>query len=1263
MGSRDVFSADTEQLDTLFLLLKGAPTSEKSVEEEGSSQRVTKEVSNEDGALWIEVLGHEATDPVPRQTGIEKEVVEDQWFDLLLTTNELSPDDLWETLPPDRYSKHMDLNAPEEDWWGKILETNRTTGGGVLSSNVSMSEASGKDSFRQYRQYDVPSSESNKKEFYTKRKPSFIVVPYGYPRKWQRTMSNGPLLSRIVLPPAKKSSKFKHPDHAWYPEQSDVSWQPGNDENQVYFPEANLLWNKQVKEANSQEGSFLNASTAPNPLSTSKSEDQEILEKFLEIQIASELQEQKELLFDAAGNPRQELTQREERNIFQDVLQEVQAYAAESSSTIVGISIVLSVLSIVIVFCLLIVLGVGSIIGGLLCSGAVEDCCSLWVHSALRRCYEDELYPPLRKTASEPNLKIRLKQRLERSSPLRARTRTPTYPKDLLKRRAPHNSSKSESSAGSTPDSGPSSPPSVANPISQSSSGSTVQEEMSGHDSGYGGCVPPPDLTNHPLFTSPSLPNISLGRPPGASLWAAQEGPKLPTVSETSPRMPIPLQIANMYFNSSSDSEQSTSPSTIQKQVEILEQQGQQIMGATGFYPTGPITDAEVAQARLAKTSPRPLNRTHSAPLPLGHPMLQPGAASIAQLQAQYEQILREQLQHSLLKQQLRATVLTRAGHLKQQSSSPSSSQICSSSSDEEHHSGAAKHQHPPLPHPEVIDLTECGHSSAARSSLPSSPPTGSRRLSRHSSEDNQGIGSHSPPQTSRALSAQQRNSLSRPLSRALSSPLVNMISPPTAGTIPGLKDRQHAGGTGIAFDPVMLKHGCVCGNNAYHPEHSGRLQSAWARLQDTTLLTRCERLRPRKATMEELQTCHTEAHTLIFGTSSLSRQGKMDISQPLPPPLETGFVYLPCGGVGVDSDTTWDELHTSTAARTAAGCTVELAMKVAMGELRNGFALVRPPGHHAEPEQAMGFCYFNNIAIAAKQLRCRLRMERILIVDWDVHHGNGTQSIFYADHHVLVISIHRYDDGNFFPGTGGPVECGVGDGLGFNVNIPWAGNLNPPCGDAEYLAAFRAVVMPIAKEFNPEIVLVSAGFDAVRGHPAPLGGYEVSPACFAFLTRQLQQLANGKVVLVLEGGYDLLAVCDCVQECVSALLGDPLPPIEKSELAKKPSVAALETLQKTIAIQSHHWPLLRSFAYCVDQSALEAMTFDQARMEKLLSIGVDSETCNAMASLSVDPMDMKRSEAMEEGGGFGVCGSPGPSDQSIPSGSTEEPMEDDSKD
>uniref|UniRef100_UPI00358E0DAC histone deacetylase 4-like n=1 Tax=Myxine glutinosa TaxID=7769 RepID=UPI00358E0DAC len=227
-----------------------------------------------------------------------------------------------------------------------------------------------------------------------------------------------------------------------------------------------------------------------------------------------------------------------------------------------------------------------------------------------------------------------------------------------------------------------------------------------------------------------------------------------------------------------------------------------------------------------------------------------------------------------------------------------------------------------------------------------------------------------------------------------------------------------------------------------------------------------------------------------------------------------------------------------------------------------------------------------------------------INVLHSDVHHGNGIQQAFYNDNSVLYMSIHRYDDGCFFPGSGAPEEVGVGDGVGFNVNMAWTGVLDPPMGDPEYLAAFRTVLLPIAHDFDPDIVLISAGFDAAIGHPPPLGGYKVSSACFGYLTQQLMELAGGRLVLALEGGHDLTAICDASEACVSALLGSQLEPLSVDVLQQKPCPAALKTLQKVFSIHSKHWPVLKRMA---SSPLLEAQEQQEA------------ETVTALASLSMD--------------------------------------------
>ncbi|XP_041638627.1 histone deacetylase 7-like isoform X2 [Cheilinus undulatus] len=464
-----------------------------------------------------------------------------------------------------------------------------------------------------------------------------------------------------------------------------------------------------------------------------------------------------------------------------------------------------------------------------------------------------------------------------------------------------------------------------------------------------------------------------------------------------------------------------------------------------------------------------------------------------------------------------------------------------------------------------------------------------------------------------------------QPLFRTRSSPASTSLPPPPhpPTTMPSLSlsgpaaDVQLRYTTGLVYDSQMQKHQCTCGDNSRHPEHAGRVQSIWSRLHERGLRSQCERIRSRKATLEELQSVHSEKHVLLFGTNPLNRL-KLDSRKLTGILSQRIFVMLPCGGVGVDIDTVWNELHTSAASRIAAGCVTDLALKVAQGELKNGFAVVRPPGHHASHSSPLGFCFFNSVAIAAKQLQHKLNVSKILIVDWDVHHGNGTQEAFYNDPSVLYISLHRFDEGNFFPGSGHPSEVGAGAGEGFNVNVGWTGGLNPPMGDAEYLAAFRAVVMPIAHEFSPDVVLVSAGFDAVEGHSSSLGGYKVTAKCFGFLTRQLMSLAGGRVVLALEGGHDLKAICDASEACVSALLGMEVEPLSQCVLDRKPCENAVKTLQRVIQIQGEYWQSVKDSASTAELSYLQAQ-------RRRLRRDSDSDAVSALASLSMEAVSQDK--------------------------------------
>jgi len=228
--------------------------------------------------------------------------------------------------------------------------------------------------------------------------------------------------------------------------------------------------------------------------------------------------------------------------------------------------------------------------------------------------------------------------------------------------------------------------------------------------------------------------------------------------------------------------------------------------------------------------------------------------------------------------------------------------------------------------------------------------------------------------------------------------------------------------------------------------------------------------------------------------------------------------------------------------ARLAAGGLLALLDAIMRGEVDNGFAFVRPPGHHAERRRAMGFCLFNNVAVGAEYLRRQHGLRRVLIMDWDLHHGNGTQHMFEDDPGVLYVSTHQYP---YYPGTGAADEVGRGEGEGFTTNLPFPAG----CGDAEYMDAFRRVVVPIAHQFAPEFVLISAGFDAHRRDP--LGGMLVTETGFRAMTGALldvaREHAGGRCAAILEGGYDLQAIRDSASDVLSELQGRAaaVPPID----------------------------------------------------------------------------------------------------------------------
>jgi acetoin utilization deacetylase AcuC-like enzyme len=248
------------------------------------------------------------------------------------------------------------------------------------------------------------------------------------------------------------------------------------------------------------------------------------------------------------------------------------------------------------------------------------------------------------------------------------------------------------------------------------------------------------------------------------------------------------------------------------------------------------------------------------------------------------------------------------------------------------------------------------------------------------------------------------------------------------------------------------------------------------------------------------------------------------------------GLLAIAGRSTRIDADTYSSALSLEVA-RLAAGSLIDASLGVARGGAPSAFAALRPPGHHAESGRAMGFCLLNNVAIAAHALRREAGLERIAIVDWDVHHGNGTQQLFEEDPDTLYVSTHQYP---FYPGTGALEEMGLGKAAGSTVNLP----LPSGCGDAEYGLVFDQLIVPVLREFRPELILVSAGFDAHERDP--LASMKVTTPAYGLFAARLRNVAEetcgGRLVVALEGGYDLEALGASVAEVVTVLLAPRAP-------------------------------------------------------------------------------------------------------------------------
>jgi len=344
---------------------------------------------------------------------------------------------------------------------------------------------------------------------------------------------------------------------------------------------------------------------------------------------------------------------------------------------------------------------------------------------------------------------------------------------------------------------------------------------------------------------------------------------------------------------------------------------------------------------------------------------------------------------------------------------------------------------------------------------------------------------------------------------------------------------------TGIVRDTRFLEHK----TGIHHIEVARRLETIYSMIDNNGLKEKLSLITPRFASLAEIEMVHTAPYIeKIMDTAG--------------EPLR----YL-------DPDTVTSE-KSCQAAFLAAGGVFEAVKSVLAGKLDNAFALIRPPGHHAERNRQMGFCIFNNIALAAEYALRQFNLSRVLIVDWDVHHPNGTQHIFEASKQVLLFSTHRFP---FFPGTGAIEDIGVKDAQGYTINVP----LSPQRTDRDFYEIFQKLLLPVALEFQPQLVLISAGFDT--HFDDPVGGMRATHNCYALLTDLLMDIADttcgGKIVIMLEGGYDLGAMRKSTKAVLETLLGSGAETIkEKMQKSSRETSPVTDIIQQVTQTVKPYW-------------------------------------------------------------------------------------------
>lgn len=359
------------------------------------------------------------------------------------------------------------------------------------------------------------------------------------------------------------------------------------------------------------------------------------------------------------------------------------------------------------------------------------------------------------------------------------------------------------------------------------------------------------------------------------------------------------------------------------------------------------------------------------------------------------------------------------------------------------------------------------------------------------------------------------------------------------------------ASGSALIFDEEMSAYKLLWTDPACEIEVPERLTVSYEALKTRGVAERCKQVPVRLATEQEILLAHSEEYL-----EAVKQTSKMSVEELKAFSKQYNDVYF--------------HQNIYHCATMAVGATLQLVDSVMKREVRNGMALVRPPGHHSQRSAANGFCVFNNVAIAALYAKKTYNLNRVLIVDWDVHHGQGIQYCFEEDPSVLYFSWHRYEHQTFWPylPESDYTSIGKGKGSGFNVNLPWnkVGMTN-----SDYLAAFFHVLLPVAYEFDPELVLVSAGFDSAIGDPE--GEMCALPEIYAHLTQMLMPLAAGKMCVVLEGGYNLTSLAQSVCQTIQTLLGDPAPQLSG---LTAPCESALESIQNVRSAQSSYWSCLK---------------------------------------------------------------------------------------